>query len=101
MCRTKFRLWLKATVNSAFGNVRDWQAVAKRRSYTKQLINKAVTVIRCDRFFCVNVPIQIRRSDGLILAQPPLSAVNYVGLLQKIKPLRYSVTAFGLFSFHL
>ena len=35
MYRIKFRLWLKATVNSAFYGVCNWQSVAIRRDYTK------------------------------------------------------------------
>ena len=46
-----------------------------------------------------NVPLQIRRSDGLIPAQPPLTAVKYVGLLQKNKAVAVFRNGFWLILF--
>ena len=47
----KFRLRQCAAPSSAFGIVRAIRRIAKRRVYTKQyLMNKAVTVLHCDRF---------------------------------------------------
>ena len=78
MCRFKFRLWLKATLNSAFGNDGDLLKIverrvaadnsafnnaiyllrtAKRRELHKAIINKSGHGVCGDRLFCGEVPI--------------------------------------------
>ena len=76
VCRSKFRLWLKPTVNSAFENVWGWLSVAKRRGQTKRWLAD-----KRSRWYAVTAWIFMH-----ILWQLPdwyLTAINNSDILKK------------------
>ena len=83
-CRFRLRLWLKATVNSAFYGVCNWQSVAIRRDYTKMyFIQLAGKPLSKDCGFllinfndCQKLVFNFKISSGLSL-QPSTHFINF------------------------